>query len=372
MDQLARTFSENLCKKRKERGLTQEAFAKKIDYSEKAVSKWECGKAIPPAWALVRIANVLQITLDELFESDGEPQYFLGIDGGATKTDFLLTDKEGNTVKNVTLGSCNPVDIGFDAATGVLEEGIRLTAAGIPFQKIAMFAGISGGIAGDNQKKFSAFFSKFRFARYKNGSDAESLIAAGLRGENGIAVIMGTGAVAFAVKNGATCRIGGLGYLFENGGSGYSLGRDAIRAAICAEDGTGEATLLCEAVKRKIGAETALGALTDFYALGKRSIAEYAPLVFEAAKKGDSVAKEILCRNMKEIATLIKTGKRGLGAETTTVVFVGGLTEEWETLCPLIQKHLESKEAYAFTVYRDAPVLGAIALARQLKGKTEA
>lgn len=372
MDQLAKTFSKNLSRKRKERGLTQEALAQKIGYSEKAVSKWECGNAIPPAWALLCIADALQTTLDELFGTRGEPQYFLGIDGGATKTDFLLTDKEGNTVKRVSLGSCNPVDIGFAEATKVLEEGIQLTAAGIPFRKIAMFAGISGGASGDNQKKLSAFFAKFRFARYKNGSDAESLIAAGLHGEDGIAVIMGTGSVAFAVKDGDAHRIGGLGYLFDNGGNGYSLGRDAIRAAICAEDGSGEETLLRQAVREKVGTETVLDALTDFYALGKRKIAEYAPLVFEAAKKEDRVAEQILCRNMKEIATLIETGKRRLGTKKTKVVFVGGLTAEWEVLCPLIQKHLGDSDDTVLTVYRDSPVFGAVALARQLTEEADA
>lgn len=372
MEQLAKTFSENLLRERRARGLTQEALAKKIGYSEKAVSKWECGNAIPPAWALVRIADALQITMDELFGSDGDPQYFLGIDGGATKTDFMLADREGNILKRITLGSCNPVDIGIDGATKVLDEGIRLAASDVPFRKIAVFAGISGGVSGDNQKRISAFLSRFRFACYKNGSDAESLVEAGLRGEDGIAVIMGTGSVAFAVRDGVAHRIGGLGYLFDNGGNGYSLGRDAIRAAICAEDGCGEETLLCEMVKQKINAGTALSALTDFYSLGKRGIAEYAPLVFRAAKRGDRVAEEILCRNMKELATLIKTGRKLFGTEKTKVVFVGGLTEEWEMLCPLIRKHLENENAYTLTVYRDSPAFGALALARKIKRETKA
>ena len=183
---------------------------------------------------------------------------------------------------------------------------------------------------------------------------------------------MGTGSVAFAVRDGVAHRIGGLGYLFDNGGNGYSLGRDAIRAAICAEDGSGEETLLCEMVKKKINAETALGALTDFYSLGKRGIAEYAPLVFRAAKRGDRVAEEILCRNMKELATLIKTGRKLFDDEKIKVVFVGGLTEEWETLCPLIRKHLENESDYTLTVYRDSPAFGALALARKLKRETKA
>lgn len=371
MEHLSKVFSENLCKERKARGLTQDALAKKIGYSEKAVSKWERGNAIPPAWALVRIADALQVTLDELFGGGGEPQYFLGIDGGATKTDFALADADGNLLKRITLGSCNPVDLGFDEATRVLHEGIRLVATDIPFRKIAMFAGISGGASGDNQQKLSAFFSHFRFARYRNGSDAETIVAAGLQGEDGIAVIMGTGSVAFAQKDGVKHRIGGLGYLFDNGGNGYSLGRDAIHAAISAEDGSGEETLLCEAVKQKIKTKTALSALAEFYRLGKRGIAEYAPLVVEAAKKGDRVAKEILSRNMKEIALLIKTGRKIIGTKTVKAVFVGGLTEEAEILFPMIREHLESEEDYTLTVHRDALVLGAVALARRLKKEAE-
>lgn len=57
-------------------------------------------------------------------------------------------------------------------------------------------------------------------------------------------VIMGTGSVVFVQKDGVLHRIGGLGYLFDEGGNGYSLGRDVLRAVMAAEDGSGNPTAL--------------------------------------------------------------------------------------------------------------------------------
>ncbi len=366
MDTPEKIFARNLRKLRKQHALTQAALADKIAYSEKAVSKWESGNAIPPTAALLRIADILDTTLDELFDHRGTPQYFLGIDGGATKTDFALTDAQGTILAREILGCCNPVDIGIENAKRVLEAGIRKVTKSIPLRKIAVFAGISGGGSGENPQLLRDFLEQLHFCRVGNGSDAASILAAGLRDEDGIAVIMGTGSVAFVQKNGVADRLGGFGYRFDNGGNGYSIGRDAIRAAMCAEDGTGDATLLRERVLEKLGAPSAIGAISDFYEMSKRDVATYAPMVVEACREGDRVAADILSRNMREIARLLMTGRKKLARDRVKVVLVGGLTHASDLLLPLIRSHLDLPDAYELTVYRDPPVYGALILARAL------
>ena len=360
-------FAQNLRKCRKNAGLTQKMLGASIGYSEKAVSKWEAG-VLPPAAALVKIADALQISVDELLTTAQEPQCFLGIDGGATKTEFLLTDAVGNVMCRHFEGSCNPVDIGMEAAQRVLDTGIRTVCKGVPMRKISMFAGISGGISGNNKEILRDFFAKFPFARFDNGSDAQLIVAAGLGDEDGIAIIMGTGSVAFVQKGGVTHRVGGLGYLFDNGGNGYCIGRDVIRAALTAEDGSGEETVLHRLATEKIGKASSMAALSDFYALGKRGIASYAPLAFAAADMGDRVAKKILRRNMNEIAALLVTGRKTLGAAQVKAVFVGGLTNRWDILLPEILDQLPEKECYDLTVYQGRAVNGALVLAGLKEG----
>lgn len=367
MGTIEESFAQNLRTIRKKAGMTQKLLGQRIGYSEKAVSKWESG-VLPPVAVLVKIADALQTSVDELLTTAQEPAYFLGIDGGATKTEFVLTDAAGNVLCRHFEGSCNPVDIGMEAAQKVLDTGIRTVCKGVPMRKISTFAGISGGISGNNKEIFHDFFAKFPFAKCDNGSDAQLIVAAGLGDGDGIAVIMGTGSVAFVQKSGAMHRIGGMGYLFDNGGNGYCMGRDAIRAALCGEDGSGEQTLLHKMVTEKLGKTSAIASLGELYALGKRGVASYAPLVFRAADEGDGVARNILRRNMKEIAVLLATGRKKLGGAQVKAVFVGGLTNRWETLLPDILDQLPERECYELSVYQGRAVNGALALAGLKEG----
>ena len=367
MATIEESFAQNLRTIRKNAGLTQKLLGQRIGYSEKAVSKWESG-VLPPVAALVKIADSLQTSVDELLTTAQETAYFLGIDGGATKTEFVLTDANGNVLCRHFEGSCNPVDIGMEAAQKVLDTGIRTVCKGVPMRKISMFAGISGGISGSNKEILHDFFARFPFARFDNGSDAQLIVAAGLGDDDGIAVIMGTGSVAFVQKDGEMHRIGGMGYLFDNGGNGYSIGRDAIRAALCAEDGSGEQTMLHKLVTEKLGNTSAIASLGELYALGKRGVASYAPLVFRAADEGDGVARNILRRNMKEIAVLLATGRKKLGGAQVKAVFVGGLTNLWEILLPDILDQLPEKEYYELSVYQGRAVNGALVLAGLKEG----
>lgn len=66
MDELNAIVSKNLTSLRKERKLTQQEFAEMIGYSDKSVSKWEMGKAIPSADILLKIADFYGITVDAL------------------------------------------------------------------------------------------------------------------------------------------------------------------------------------------------------------------------------------------------------------------------------------------------------------------
>ena len=75
-------FAENLKKHRKEAGLTQAQLGAGTGYSEKAVSKRECGISTPPANALFLLAEVFGVGVEEFFAFASAPKYYLGIDGG--------------------------------------------------------------------------------------------------------------------------------------------------------------------------------------------------------------------------------------------------------------------------------------------------
>ena len=61
-----------ISKRRKELGLTQQELADKLFVSDKVISKWETGKSVPDTSILLELANVLEISLDELLKSGKE------------------------------------------------------------------------------------------------------------------------------------------------------------------------------------------------------------------------------------------------------------------------------------------------------------
>lgn len=71
MDELATTISQNLSALRKSRHLTQQELAEQIGYSDKSISKWELGKAIPSVNILLKFAEFYGVTLNDLAATDG-------------------------------------------------------------------------------------------------------------------------------------------------------------------------------------------------------------------------------------------------------------------------------------------------------------
>ena len=301
---------------------------------------------------------VLQNTV--FSETDFNP-YFLGIDGGGTKTVFRLTNENGTIYKELYKGSSNPNDIGMENAIQLLREGITEVCEQIPYEAITLFAGISGGgMTGENASVLKRFFGEFGFYAFDNGSDLENLIA--LAGENtAVLVIMGTGFIVYVLNGAKRKRIAGWGQFFDEGGSGYTIGKDVIIAALCETDGSGEKTVLSSLLEKRVG-ESAESHLAEFYRGGKRYIAEFASLAFEAAELGDSVALGILEKNMSFAAQKIRTAMREFTETEQTkipVFFAGGITKRRGLLFPMIEKHLSDSRAF-LTVIKGEPIEGAV------------
>lgn len=295
--------------------------------------------------------------------------YFLGIDGGGTKTAFKLVDENGAVVREIRKGAVNPNDIGMENAIALLKSGIAEVCGDIPYSAVTMFAGIAGGgLSGDNVRILKRFFSEFGFFAFDNGSDIENLVA--LRDEESrILVIMGTGFIVYAINGTERKRIAGWGQFFDDGGSGYTLGRDAITAALCAGDGSGKPTLLTKLLEEKVG-ETAEAHLTRFYQGGKRYIAEFAELVFRASEEGDEIANDILEKNLSFAAHRIDTAVSVLtrypqNKMPIPVFFSGGISRRSDVVFPIIEKHLQNCACQLIRL-NDEPVEGAIRRAKRI------
>ena len=366
-------IASNLKRRRRELNMTQSQLAKRLQYSEKAVSKWESGKGAPPTTLLPLLASILETTPNGLLFAPSAQTLYLGIDGGGTKTEFLLANEQGEILRRVLLGASNPNDIGFAQTQEILRQGILSCCGEYPLGCISVYAGLAGGSTGSNAEAICKFLTQFGFLSVKNGSDATNAVSAALGREDGVIVIMGTGSIAFAQSNGVQHRLGGFGYLLGDGGSGFAMGREVILAALRQEDGSGPKTHLHTLVKQKCGSNTVLEKVGDFYRGGKTLIASFAPLLFEAVATGDAVATSILKHQLREIATLITGAIGHIEADTIPVVLCGGLAQanhQW--ILPTLQALLENAPRHCkLSVCETSMTVGALYLAGMPQAKKE-
>jgi len=180
-------------------------------------------------------------------------------------------------------------------------------------------------------------------------------------------VVSGTGSIAYAHNHrGETLRAGGWGTSFDDLGSGYDLGRKAIMAALRDFDGRGERTLLTPRICRALK-------LTDITqivpkTLGPQQVAALFPLVLEAARRGDRVARRLLADAACELAQLALALARRLGLRReVSVVWAGVCVRSSPALRRSFARcvHRRLPSARVRLLQRE-PVEGALAMARNL------
>jgi N-acetylglucosamine kinase-like BadF-type ATPase len=119
--------------------------------------------------------------------------------------------------------------------------------------------------------------------------------------------------------------VGGLGHLAGDQGSGHDLGRNALRAVALAEEGLGPATLLVERLRGIVGAGPD-GLSRWASAASPSDVAALAPLVLDAAKERDAVARRLVREGAELLAQHVNVlAKRLPGRESVPVAFGGGL-----------------------------------------------
>lgn len=289
-------------------------------------------------------------------------KYLLGIDGGGTKTEFLLCTPNGEESSRLILGGSNLVNNGIENTYNILEKGIVHICNGINADEISVFAGIAGAKSGKNQRLINEFLSRFGFAFYDCGSDIDLALETALKGEDGTAVIMGTGIAAYSRLGEKLHRTGGRGYLIDKGGSGFHFGSDALNSAFEFVDGRGGSETIFRLVEEKLGKKPE-DSVSDIYGSGASCVASFAPVVFEAFKLGDTTACEIIDRNAYEAAKVINGTRRVLNNYGSKIVICGGLCRQKEILYPFLIKYIEGNPALTFL---DEPMVnGAVSLAKR-------
>ncbi|MBQ8685722.1 MAG: hypothetical protein IJ514_06105 [Clostridia bacterium] len=292
-----------------------------------------------------------------------EKKYYLGVDGGGTKTEFVLTDESGTVLRRLLKKGSNPNDIGLDACAALLREGISQTINGYSAANTYVFAGISGAGVGDNAKILRDRLAE-EYPLIEVGSDLINALEVSLRGKDGVAVICGTGISCSICEDGIRRTVGGYGYLFEDGGSGYAYGRDAVKAALRFEDGIGEETVLT-AYFREIYENGVKAALGEILLGGKALVASFCPLVFKGYEAKDAACAAIVQDNLSYTVQLIRSALKLRVGKGKRIAFVGGVTNETIFRETMVAEFGRTHEL-AFSTHK--PIYGAVRKAVALAG----
>lgn len=165
---------------------------------------------------------------------------WIGIDGGGTKTTAVIGDESGHLLAVAKGSSGNLTAISTEQLYTLINELIDqlLLKTGAAFTDIEIiFAAMAGADRqADQQKIYDAFKQSPVLEKLKIKSDIHAALAAGTWGSEGTLLIAGTGAIIFGYEQQKTFRVGGWGYLLGDEGSGYHLGKLAIRAVLKAHD----------------------------------------------------------------------------------------------------------------------------------------
>lgn len=289
-------------------------------------------------------------------------RYYVGVDGGGTKTEFIWVNEEGMVALKEINGSSNPNDIGKER---MIADMVRSISQNIPddAESVDVCMGLSGiGFAGCKEELISALQGIEKVRCVDVCSDVQIALDAAYDGD-GCIVIMGTGSVGYLRKNGEHILVGGCGYMIDSSLSGYDLGREALNAVLSAADGRGEETLLTKLIVEKAGLSLAQ-LVKEVYVQGKAFVASFAPCVFTAYDSGDGVAKDILARRVKEWETLLFGVHKIWGKEVCEITLIGGLSKRWDALFPFLSQ--EAKDKIAFKLLEKPVVEGALKRARRL------
>jgi glucosamine kinase len=256
--------------------------------------------------------------------------FYLGIDGGGTKTTCAVAD-DSSILATAVAGPSNVVRVGEAKARESLQQAVRqaCAAAGVtPAQVSATCIGASGAARPETAAVVQSALAEILLSPVDVKADTEISLEAAFSSGPGVIVIAGTGSIAYGRNtHEKTARAGGWGFAISDEGSAHWIGRIAI-AALLREtvlesrnldfsETSAESALLraflhawdLKSIDDLIRAANATPS-PDFSALF--------PAVVASADAGDATAQQVLTEAGKELASIADVVIRRLFSEATS------------------------------------------------------
>lgn len=302
------------------------------------------------------------------------PHLILAIDAGGSSTRCLLADSSGTVLAHGRGGAGNHILSGWDVTRASITQAIAQAcgdAAVAPTDITCAVAGSAGiGANGEGRELVEWLLREtLPAARVQAVGDMVAAFWGALAGEVGVVVAAGTGSVCYARNpSGKTCQVGGWGQILGDEGSAYDIAVRALRAGARAADQRGPDTVLTDLTANALGVRSFVEVALRVYGdpMTREAIAALATCVWEAANRGDAVARAILAEAGSELGLAAVTALRTLDLANAVVpvAYTGAVFDAG----PLILESFQHTLALAcpHAVLRQPefpPVIGAFKLA---------
>lgn len=266
------------------------------------------------------------------------PAAVLAVDGGNSKADLALVARDGTLLSAVRAPTISHQQVGVEEGIARLRRlaDAAVRRAGLPqahdrqLAEIGLYSVAGADFASETRMLTRAFARTGLTRRTEVLNDTRAALRAGTDHPWGVVLICGAGVNAAAVgPSGRTARLAALGPISGDRGGGRDLGMGALGAAVRARDGRGPRTALEELVPAHFGLKRPEAVTRAIYdgRIPEERVLELAPMVFNAARSGDAVARSLLDSLADELATMAIAMIRrvGLARREFDVVLAGGV-----------------------------------------------
>lgn len=238
--------------------------------------------------------------------------YVIGIDGGGSKAVGALADLDGTVHESFRMDPIRFHDAHLDrigdllrrATVGLLE---RVRAAKDELSGLCV--GISGLYRAEDWHALSAQLASLELGHPPLVVKQQLIgLVGGILSDTGINVIVGEdGMVLGKGTRGKVCEVGGYGPLLSEEGGAHSLGRNALRAVLRAQEEREPPTSLTAKILRRLRLRQVeeIGRWIEEEGRDIGRMTALADLVFEAWAEGDGVARNIAERSAQDLAEMV-------------------------------------------------------------------
>ncbi|WP_454053596.1 N-acetylglucosamine kinase [Clostridium sp. Marseille-Q7071] len=280
---------------------------------------------------------------------------FLGVDGGGTKTEFIIINENGQVLGHHIKPTCHYKQTSLKTFEKVMLEGIEevckqanICISEIDFSVIGI-AGY-GEISADIDIIEKVVESILMEDTYKCVNDAVVAWAGSLGCNPGINIVAGTGAIGYGVDyRGKVARSSGWGSFCGDEGSAFWLGKKVIEIFTKEVDGRVEKTPLYHIVRSEFGIENdfdLLDIVVNKMEMKREEVAKLAKLLYKAAKENDKISIETYSQAAFELYLTIKSiidKLDFLPEEKLLVSYSGGVFNAGEYILSPLRKHFQDE-----------------------------